>query len=143
MNLLLVRHGLVNQTGELNRDGKNFAKKLIQLIPNPNNIDYICSDEEQRCIETISPLASDIRLEKHTFTKGDFANSTPLKNSLQHNYAIICYRIESINTILQEIGLPQFNNNNRDEAYEFIYNLQIEKNRLKSTNKIPTGYKKI
>ena len=130
------------KTHGLNGAGKEFAEKLGDILPEMN-IDYICSSDEERCVETVSHLAKRYNLKIQEFNKDDFDLKIPLKKAVQYNCAVICYRIENINGILSELGLPEFRNNNRNGSYEFIYHLQIKDKKVIIEQNISTSYKRL
>lgn len=140
MNLYLIRHGLVDyNTAQLNEDGKKFSRSLPNLIT--ERLKLVISDEEKRCVETISGLATKNGVKVETFSKAQFQNLEALTRAKGDLPAAICYRIETVNPLLASLGLPQFTQANRDTAYSFIYKVSINGNAVSST-KINTGFKK-
>ncbi len=143
-HLLLVRHGLIDyDTQTLNADGRQFAVKLNELVK-PFSIECIITDEESRCVGTITPLATSLAIDLVRLSKNDFKNVTNLLNQTPSGaVSIICYRIESINPLLEALELPTFTEATRDTAYEFIWSIQLGNNgEVVEHKQIPTGFRK-
>jgi len=78
-------------------------------------------------------------LQVSKFSKDDFKTSIALEKILSKGDCLVCYRIETINIVFSRLGLPLFNNENRDEAYEYIL---VFDQATSSIEKINTGYSK-
>jgi hypothetical protein len=139
--LLLVRHGSVKRPGwQLNDGGRLFAAKLPDLL-SLDCLDCICSDESDRCKDTVAPLAEKFSLSVTSFRKGDFESCTVLSYALRHSTSVVCYRIEAVNPLLAVLGLPQFTQGNRNTAYEFIWDVRLnDSGVVDRAEKLPTGF---
>ena len=140
--IYLIRHGLIDYTTQqLAPEGVAFAKILPERIP--KKLNFICSDESKRCLETVKILADHSGLDIHKFSKIEFSLCQPLSQCMLYNRSAICYRIETINPILEKIGLSVFMDETRDSAYEFIWKVKLDdKGNILNDQKIPTGYSK-
>ncbi|MFN7564803.1 MAG: histidine phosphatase family protein [Prosthecobacter sp.] len=143
-HFLLVRHGLIDyNTQALNEDGRDFAltlTKLVKLYP----IECIITDEEERCVDTIKPLSTSLKIDPILLSKMDFSNAVDVLNRAPSaTTSIICYRIESVNPLLEVLKLPIFTPETRDSAYEFIWSIHLGGNGGVAEHKqIPTGFRK-
>ena len=68
----------------------------------------------------MEPLASKRSLILRKYAKARFTSSAPLLDAPREGVSVICYRIESINAMLVQLGFPAFNNATRDSSYEQI-----------------------
>jgi hypothetical protein len=139
--LLLIRHGSVDRvTLQLNEDGRSFAAELPKLL-SVDVLDCVCSDESDRCKDTVAPLADKFSLQVTVFHKDAFKSCAVLRHALTYCSSAVCYRIEAINPVLEALGLPEFSEASRNTAYEFIWNLSLsDSNSICSVNKVPTGF---
>jgi len=133
--IFLVRHGVVNyDTLALSAVGQQYARGLPNLLP--TQVDFIASDEEPRCVETITPLARKHGLTPQTYDKQSFGRAQPLADAPSEGVSVLCYRIESVVGILQQLGIPMFAH--RDQSYEVILEHRLEGGTA-SHRSIPTG----
>lgn len=138
MSIYFVRHGLINYDScELNEHGKRFSEDLDGLIA--DDIDHIICDSEKRCADTINPFSKKRKIEIHFHEKSEFENGTVLDDLPENENTLICYRIETINHILNKFGLCGFTDDTRDHAYEVIISYDTETGKV---TKIPTGFRK-
>lgn len=141
MKIYLVRHGLVDYSNaQLSSEGQAFAKKLPSLIP--GKIDFLAVDDEQRCSDTVKFLSTMKGIPISKYGKSQFLAKKPLSDCPQTGNSVICYRIEGINGILAELGIPQFTQANRDTAYEKIIECTKTAGPIK-TRIINTGFKRL
>ncbi len=136
----LVRHGVIdyNSLG-LSPDGQAYARRLPDLLP--PKIDFLASDEEPRCVATLEPLVAKRSLVLRKYNKARFTAFSPLVDAPREGVSVICYRIETINPILVQLGFPAFNSATRDSSYEQILVYTDEANTV-SRRSIPTGQKR-
>ncbi len=140
MEIYFVRHGLVDYTtGQLSYKGIDFSKRLPSLIP--DKVDFIGCDNEQRCKETILHLEIKNGIKAKNYAKSDFANKIPLDDCPKDGTSIICYRMETINYLLNKLQIPLFTQQNRNTGYEFIIHFK-KNNKTQTYNYINTGFKK-
>lgn len=137
MKIYLVRHGLLGTDLELSDAGKSFARSLDEIIE--DDIELIVSDSASRCVETITPLAEIRKIKPILCAKTEFQNGSVLRKINGRKSALICYRIESVNSILQELNLDKFTDHTRNQTYENIIVVDTKTNKRTS---IPTGYGK-
>ena len=133
--IFLVRHGVVNyDTLALSAVGQQYARGLPSLLPEP--VHFIASDEESRCVETITPLARARNLTPRTYDKQSFTRAQPLADAPAEGVSVLCYRIESIVGILQQLGIPMFAH--RDDSYAVILECVQDGGHV-THRSIPTG----
>lgn len=140
--IILLRHGLIdcdNQT--LNCHGQKLAKNLTDLF-NDFSIECIISDIKQRCQETVLPLSNSLGLKIETFEKNDFSDSKVLNLALKFETTLICYRIESVNTLLTQMKLSLSTEENRNSAYEKLLIIKLCGNKFYIEDILETGCKK-
>ncbi len=138
--IFLVRHGVIDyQSLGLSPEGLAYARRLPELLP--ESIDFLASDEESRCVATLDPLVAKRSLIVRKYAKARFASSMPLVDAPRQGVSVICYRIESINAILVQLGFPAFNDATRDSSYEQILVYTDDANTV-SRKTIPTGQKR-
>ncbi|AKJ30231.1 phosphoglycerate mutase family protein [Caldimonas brevitalea] len=138
--IYLVRHGLVDyQSLGLSAQGRAFAERLPSLLP--PDVDFLATDVEPRCQETIGPLARHLRLTPKTYAKETFAAGLPLMDAAEAKVAVICYRIESVNPLLLRLGFPPFTQADRDTSYEKIL-VHINENGRLTLQTLATGQRK-
>jgi hypothetical protein len=138
--IFLVRHGVIDYRSlRLAPEGLAYARRLPDLLP--EQIDFLASDEEARCVATLDPLVARRGLIVRKYAKPRFQASAPLIDAPRQGVAVICYRVEAINAILVQLGFPAFNDATRDSSYEQI--LVYTDNANTVTRKtIPTGQKR-
>jgi hypothetical protein len=138
--IYLVRHGVIDYKSlGLASEGLAYARRLPDLLPDP--IDFLASDEEARCVATMEPLASKRSLILRKYAKARFTSSAPLVDAPRQGVSVICYRIESVNAMLVQLGFPPFNDVTRDSSYEQILVYTDNANTV-SRKTIPTGQKR-
>ena len=141
--LFLIRHGLIDyNTMRLNVDGQAFAKKLPDILP-VVSLGFIATDECQRCQQTVAALADRFSVDPTTFNKCDFFSGRVLNCCLSYETSVVCYRREAVNPILTALRVPEFTEGEFDQAYEFIWEVQVDQCAdLVCKRKIKTGFSK-
>jgi len=137
--IFLVRHGVIDyQQLTLSAEGRTYATRLPDLLGAPPKIDFLGTDEEARCVETITPLAQRYGLTPKRYAKPNFLTMLPLLDAPREGVSVICYRVEAVNGLLVALGFPPWNANTRDSSYEQILKYQDEGNTVSRTY-IQTG----
>lgn len=143
MRLILVRHGLVDEAYNLNDEGKQFAKDLVQKFSN-ENIDLLISSTEQRCLDTLEPLANAI-VQDVFEVSGDYFNALAPLNLIRKRKSqccVICYRIQEVHGIIDFLGHDPYEQQNRDKAYEEILYFDYQPHQVEFLESKKTGYVK-
>lgn len=133
--IFLTRHGVINYDDlTLSAVGQQYASRLPRLLP--EQVHFIASDEEPRCVETVAALARAHQLTVRTYDKLSFNRALPLLDAPAEGVSVLCYRIESIRGVLQQLGIPVFAH--RDDSYEQILEYINDDGNV-SHRTIPTG----
>jgi hypothetical protein len=140
--IFLVRHGLIDYSKkELNSEGLRFSQNLVSILGD-KGIETIVCDEKQWCKDTVAPLAARLSIPVKSYSKEKFRTETPVAEASKSSCALICYRVESMDCIQEQLGVDILREENRDEGYEFIYQLTPDSSGRYRVESIPTGFRK-